>query len=599
MYRILPRNLRLLSSFSLSALLLLAALPCAFAARKPQPPPASPATYVGSAACSRCHLEIGRNFAQASMGRSLTLVTPALIQSLPLPATYFDPKLNRHFEVSAGQGDHAGQLLQSEWATDSQGHETFRSTYPMEWIVGTGENGYGALLRRGQYLFQAPLSYYTRTASWALSPGYEHGDLGFNRLIQPGCIYCHSGRPQPVAGLPGKYAPIPFTQTSVGCENCHGPGSNHVQAMEEGAEVSTKSDKKADPTIVNPARLPSQLADDICMSCHQVGDARVLQPGKTYQDFRPGQPLAHTLAIFQIPATPSNPPDDDHLEHYYSMSLSKCWRATRNAPPTGQLRCITCHDPHVEPTAAQAPAYFNARCLTCHTRASCTAPAPARQAASDNCIGCHMPKRDIRLISHSTATNHRIVRTLSEPFPEEAFRQTTAALPDLVFLNAEGGRGPAAAAPDPLVRMQAYSLLKGTHPEFKASWLTTLTDLEASQPDNALVQAAAGHRDLEARNLAQAVTHLKRAIQLDPLQTAAWLDLSDAEDQLGQAEDAVASARRAVTLDPYATDPQKALVSRLISARHYDEAIAAMEAYMQLFPEDDFMRRMLTIAKAP
>jgi hypothetical protein len=68
----------------------------------------------------------------------------------------------------------------------------------MEWIIGTGENGFGALLRRDGYLFQAPLSYYSKAAHWDLSPGYQNGDLAFNRLIQPGCIYCHSGRPQPV-----------------------------------------------------------------------------------------------------------------------------------------------------------------------------------------------------------------------------------------------------------------------------------------------------------------------------------------------------------------------------------------------------------------
>ena len=63
----------------------------------------------------------------------------------------------------------------------------------------------------------------------------------------------------------------------------------------------------SDSTIVNPERLSSQLADDICMSCHQAGDARVLQPGKTYQDFRPGEPLERTVAIFQIPPTRDAP----------------------------------------------------------------------------------------------------------------------------------------------------------------------------------------------------------------------------------------------------------------------------------------------------
>jgi predicted CXXCH cytochrome family protein len=443
--------------------------------------------YVGSAACSRCHLGIANTFAKASMGHSLTAITPDFLKTLPVPANYYDPKSNHHFEVHAENG----KLTQSEFAAGADGKEVFRSTHEMGWIVGTGENGFGALLRRGDYLFQAPLSYYTQAAEWNLSPGYQNGDLGFNRLIQPGCIYCHSGRPQPVAGFAGKYESTPFTQTSVGCENCHGPGAAHVAAMGRGEEYG----KGADPTIVNPARLSGQLSDDICMSCHQIGEARVLQPGKTYQDFRPGEPLDRTVSVFEIPPTRENPPSDDHLEHYYSMSLSKCFRATRNQTSDKQLRCITCHDPHIEPTAAEAPAYFNGKCLSCHTAASCTAPAAARQQTSpaDNCIGCHMPRRNIRVISHSSATNHRIVARLDEPFPDETFAQTTAAMPDLIQINPVGERGAKAAVPSALTRLQAYEILKLSKPQFAASWRQSLSELETADPENAIVQAAQSH----------------------------------------------------------------------------------------------------------
>jgi hypothetical protein len=379
--------------------------------------------YVGSAACTRCHLAIANQFAKTSMGRSLTPITPDFLKTLPVSATYFDAKSGHHFEVHA----EGGKLYQTEFQTDTAGpgpsKDIFRNTHQLEWIVGTGENGFGALLRRDGYLFQAPLSYYSKAAKWDLSPGYQNGDYGFNRIILPGCIYCHSGRPQPVAGYTGKYENTPFRQVSVGCENCHGPGSTHVTAMQAGEET-----KGADPTIVTPSRLKAQLSDDICISCHQTGDARVLKPGKTYQDFRPGRPLDETVSVFEIPPTRENPPQDDHVEHYYSMSLSKCFRATQSSP--NPMRCITCHDPHVEPTGADIPAFYNARCLTCHTAQSCTEKPEARHATlsttsvADNCISCHMPKRDVVVISHSSITNHRILARPSEPFPDDAFTQT-------------------------------------------------------------------------------------------------------------------------------------------------------------------------------
>jgi len=552
--------------------------------------------YVGSAACAACHQGVTKSFSKTSMGRSLTAITPEVLQTLPLASpdttSLFDSHSHHNFEVHSQNG----RLVQSEYETGANGQDVFRSTHDLGWIIGTGENGFGALLRRDDYLFQGPLSYYTRAARWDLSPGYQNQDDGFNRIIQPGCIYCHSGRPQPVAGHDGRYRDPAFTQTAIGCENCHGPGAAHVEAMRQG-KISTNG---ADPTIVNPKRLTSQLADDICMSCHQAGDARVLQPGKTYQDFRPGEPLERTVAIFQIPPTRENPPNEDHVQHYYSMSLSKCFLATRNLPAQKQLRCITCHDPHVEPTEAEAPAYFKSACLNCHTESSCTAPQAARQATtpSDNCIGCHMPKRDIAVISHSSATNHRIVRTPDEPFPDQTFNQTTATMPDLVELNPAGERGPGASPPPALIRLQAYALLKAEgKQQFVQPWLSTLSGLGQSNPENALVQASLGHRDLDDHNYVEAISHLEQSLRLDPLQPFVYVDLSAAQDQSGKPDEAILSARKAVELEPFNPGIRKTLIYQLVQDKQYDQVEAEIEKYLQIFPEDDRMREMLAIVK--
>jgi tetratricopeptide (TPR) repeat protein len=591
-------------TFILTAIVLTAGLCCVF--RQPAPakaailPPASQVApnrdrYAGSAACAICHQDIATSFAKSSMGHSLTPVTPGLLKTLPLGSpdttSFFDPKSNHHFEVRAENG----KLVESEYETGANGQDVFRSTHEMGWMIGTGENGFGVLLRRGDYLFQAPLSYYTRAARWNLSPGYQKQDDAFNRIIQPGCIYCHSGRPQPVAGHDGRYRDPAFTQASIGCENCHGPGAAHVEAMSQGKIATDGPDR----TIVNPEHLTSQLSDDICMSCHQAGDVRVLQSGKNYQDFRPGQPLERTVAIFQIPPTRDNPPNEDHVEHYYSMSLSKCFLATSNLRPEKQLRCTSCHDPHVEPAADQAPAYFKSKCLACHTEASCTAPHAARQATtpSDNCIGCHMPLRGIRVISHSSATNHRIVRIPDEPFPDVTFNQTTADMPDLIELNPAGKRGAEAVAPPALIRLQAYALLKSEGKvQFVQPWLKTLAELEKSNPENAIVQASLGHRDLDQHAYAEAISHLEHSLQLEPSQPWAYVDLSAAQDQSGKHAEAILSARKAVELEPFNPGIRKTLIYRLIQDKQYDQVKAETEEYLQLFPEDDLMRKMLAIA---
>jgi tetratricopeptide repeat protein len=555
-------------------------------------------TYVGSRACSECHSEIYRRFSQSSMGRSMSAVTPAVLKTIPSSAVYINQQLNRKFEVFSKDK----RLYQSESGISSDGKQSFRSVHEIEWIIGAGVNGFGAILQEDHHLFQAPLSFYSKTRSWEPSPGYEFTDLGFNRPITPGCISCHSGRPNAVPGSNGEFRSTPFSELAIGCERCHGPGGAHVQLM-SGATVP-RSKKAAhanvrDTRIVNPARLTPYLADNICMACHQTGDVRVLKPGKTYRDIHPGYPLDDTLSILMIPPTRDSPPSADHVEHYYSMTLSKCYRASQ-----GRLSCITCHDPHVEPSSKEAPAYFNNKCLTCHTNQSCKIPVQVRMQREPvkGCIGCHMPKRDIQVISHSSATNHRIVATPDEPFPDVAFAQTTAALPDLIHLNPVRRPAPGKqAAPLPLLSLlQAYGELAENKPEYVAFYLKVLGQLEQTQPDDPLVQAALGRRDLKKGDFSSAAGHLRLSLENRPTAATTYADLADALSHLGKTAEALPLIEQAIQLDPFNPLSRKMLVVNLIQTKQYAKAQRSLQDYLEIFPQDDFMRQMLDRAdKSP
>ena len=537
--------------------------------------------YVGTAACVQCHARIGASFARTRMGHSMTRFSPTETNHLPVSGSFYSPDIDRHYDVSSRNG----KLFQTEYATSADGAEIFRNTQEVKWIVGAGANGYSALVQQGQYLFEAPLTFYTTPKRWELSPGYAQQDNGFHRPILAGCISCHAGRPAPLDQDTGKFGPDPFPQTSIGCENCHGPGAAHVRAMKSGKSQS------GDMFIVNPGKLSADLENDICMSCHEAGDARVPRPGKTYQDFRPGQPLDATLSIFMVPLKRDDPANRDHVQHYFEMSMSKCFRGT-----AGQLRCATCHDPHFEPTKEQAPDYFNQKCTNCHARNTCTAPLEARQKTTpvDNCIGCHMPQRQAPQTPHTSLTNHRILARPGEPWPDEAFQQTTPQLTDLVHLNRVRGTSD---DPAPLSLLEAYRELAHRLPEYTASYEKTLTALEKTDPDHTPVQEGLGQRALTAGDLDQAIAHLRRAVELSPQRAMSYSLLSQALARQGHLDDAIAASENAVRLDPYEGIYQKALIEHLIEAQQYDKALAAMEHYMQLFPEDDVMRKMLTIAK--
>jgi hypothetical protein len=519
------------------------------------------------------------------MGRSMTQVSPEWLR-MQRPSGSVEDKNNRvQFDVYAREG----KLYQSEYQSGPDGQEVFRDTHELAWIVGAGDNGYGGLVRRGDYLFQAPLSFYSKPARWELSPGYELGNYGFNRPILPACIACHSGRPNAIPDGNGRFGDPPFSELAINCENCHGPGLSHVIAAQMGLDAHEGHDS----SIVNPALLAPALADNICMSCHQTGDVRILKPGKDYRDFRPGAPLDDTMSILMVLPRRESPPQSDLLEHYYSMTLSKCYRGSGE-----RLGCISCHDPHVEPTRQEAPEYFKKKCLTCHTEKSCTLPLQVRehQQPPDDCAGCHMKKRDVQEISHSSITNHRILVRPDEPFPDIAFQQTTAALPDLIHLNPAPGRK--GVTPPALTLLQAYGELVEKHPEYMNRYLAVLDELERTAADNPLVQAAIGNRELHAGRYQEAVVHLQRALNTGRPKTILYTDLADALIKLGRNVEAIAVLRKASEIDPFNAALRKSLIVQLIQVKDYANAKMEMEDYVKRFPEDSFMRQMLARAQA-
>jgi hypothetical protein len=534
--------------------------------------------YVGSEACSSCHSDIYRDFKRTAMGNSIVPAGPEIIRTLRLPAHSANSATHRQFDVFAQNG----KLYQSEYAIGADGIEIFRDTRVIRWLIGSGVNGYGPVIEQNQYLFQAPLSYYTKPADWGPSPGYESLDLGFNRPILAGCIFCHAGRANPVPETNGKYAEIPFSELSIGCENCHGPGAAHIQAMK------SRHTGGSDTHIVNPARLTPYLADNICIGCHQTGDVRVLKPGKSYDDVQPGRPLDDVLSIFIVPPAPQAPPDADHVEHYYSMTMSKCYRAS-----AGRMSCLSCHDPHVQPTAAEAPDYYAHKCLACHTNQSCKIPLATRlrEQPANDCVRCHMAKRDIAVISHSTATNHRILARPDEPWPDVTYKHSGGALPDLIHVDPVPGKE--SVEPPLITQLQVYGELSANRPQYIGRYLEILSVLEKSSPHDPLVEAAAGRRELNSGNFSAAAIHLFHAVELASPQATTCVDLANALAHLGREEESVSWLEKSIQLDPFNPFAQRTLIVELIHLRQYSRVRSALQHYVQVFPQDTYMREML------
>src|SRR6266540_278291 len=417
-------------------------------------------SYTGSKECAPCHRQIYETYIQSPMGRSMSLATDAShLEKIREPFTTLSPLLNRAYTVFRS----GSALYQSEQESHTPAASFAASEYKLEYAIGSGLHGHTYLVNRGGGLFQAPLSFYASSQRWDFSPGYEFAESGFTRPITRACLTCHTNA-KLLLGSKGTEA-VPSLaaanqELAVGCENCHGPGQLHVSERRQRMRVSTA----IDTSIVNPAKVPARLSEDICMNCHQGKDARVLQPGRDFSDFRPGKPLSEVLAVFVIPPTPNGSPRSDLLDHHFALRSSKCSLASK-----ARLTCLSCHHPHQQlPADARANSY-RGKCLTCHQETSCALSVSQRSSSgTDDCAGCHMPKRDQREVAHTALTNHRIGARDGERFPDEAF-QMRPELPGLIYLN-----GPTNPEAKPLaneVLLQTYAELAGQRPEYLQRYL--------------------------------------------------------------------------------------------------------------------------------
>jgi len=544
--------------------------------------------YVGSQVCAGCHRGIYDRYLKTGMGRSMSLAgDPSQTESASAPVIVFQESTGRHFQVYREGKD----LYQSQYEVDGVHKEIYRTTHKLEYVIGSGANGQSFAVRREGALFQAPLSYYSRPNKWDFSPGFESSAVGFNRPILAGCIVCHSGRANTIREKNGFYGDPAFSELAIGCENCHGPGQLHVTERAQGLPVA----KTGDRTIVNLAHLPGWLADNICMNCHQTGDTRVLQPDKDHLDFRPGMPLNDTVGIFRTPYRRESPPDEDLLEHYSSMVLSRCYHQSQ-----GKLSCISCHSPHSEPSPAESPAYYRGKCLGCHTDNSCAVPLADRlqQRPANDCASCHLPKRNLKTIAHSALSNHRILARPGERLPKTAF-QEPAALPDLIHVNAVPGQE---RRPVPLLtQLQVYGELLSQRPAYQERYLAVLDQLSKLKPEPPLVLSALARKAKlqgtpEGSRLA--MEYLSKAIQAGSTSVSDFQDFADLLVRSGQTEQAVTILKQGIEKAPFNGLFYKTLTLQYIQQKNYAKALETMKRHLELFPEDTFMAKLVRQVEA-
>ena len=193
---------------------------------------------------------------------------------------------------------------------------------------------------------------------------------------------------------------------NVGCERCHGPGSEHVAHPTRG-------------NILDPARMEYVEANDACIQCHSQGRPLTSPLEGKYYDWPVGYRVGlHLRDFWQL---------EDHKLGELSFSHFPDGTAHKNRMQGNDfvqslmyrrgVTCFTCHDAHGTENYAQLRKPADKLCLDCHGPLSPNGPRTAtieehthHQAGTpgSQCITCHMPKiettlADVKVRAHTFA----------------------------------------------------------------------------------------------------------------------------------------------------------------------------------------------------
>jgi hypothetical protein len=174
------------------------------------------------------------------------------------------------------------------------------------------------------------------------------------------CIGCHSIGFNP--------ANKTIYEHAIGCESCHGSGVVHVGAPSQN-------------NIVNPGRLPKNVREEVCASCHVRG--KDLSDEYSFPiGYKPGGDLGQYL----IPL--DKEPGESNTTAIHR--LWDKWKASRESQ--ARVKCEVC-EIHQEGKPKEKKASADAYCLDCHEFTKERIVEHTHHGLdSINCSDCHVSK---------------------------------------------------------------------------------------------------------------------------------------------------------------------------------------------------------------
>ena len=340
------------------------------------------AKYTGPQACAKCHQEESRMQHATAMGRALEPVaTSQLLRANP--------------RLTFRAGPYTYQIIrrgEESLYTVTDGKQTFSE--PILYSFGQGKAGQTYVFRHEGSFYESRVSFYKEIDGLDWTIGYtreppptlkEAAGRAVSADEARNCFSCHS-----TASTAGTQLQLEKLIPGVSCEACHGPGADHITAM----ELKDFKNKR----IFNPGSMdPDGLSQEFCGSCH-----------------RSAEQVSSNSGLRGINSVRFQP---------YRIFTSRS-----HDPFDRRMSCTACHDPHQNPRHEEG--FYDSKCAACHRSSESLKSAQLAKSESEDgrnakpcpvaqkdCATCHMPKVEIPG-SHFKFTDHRIrVAKPGDPFP--------------------------------------------------------------------------------------------------------------------------------------------------------------------------------------
>jgi len=375
------------------------------AGRHPYAPTESQAlAYVGDRSCAECHAKESREWLGSHHQRAMQPATDESVLGDFRDAAFTQAgAVSRFFK----RGD--------KYFVHTEGADGKPADFEIKYAFGVAPLQQYLVTFPGGRLQSLPIAWDTARKRWfSLYPGEKitpDDPLHWTGRYQNWnlmCAECHT------TNLKKGYDPradtyeTTWSELHVGCQACHGPGSDHVAWARKGgrgAASGLAGGFKPSDSRYSDARYEV----DACATCHS-------RRSRIAVGIHPGRPLYDTLRPEPLRAGLYHA-DGQQLDEVYEYGSFR-----QSTMYQRGVRCTDCHNPHSGKTKAEG----NAVCTQCHrpeanprfpTLAPRAYDAPSHHfhkvaSPGAQCVNCHMPTKDYMIV------DPRRDHTLRPPRPD-------------------------------------------------------------------------------------------------------------------------------------------------------------------------------------